>query len=628
MNGTRMKWALLLATAMLVSLSWQGCKKDPGSHRDEKPQLLTDEERLFHSVQVLQAVVEKATALAVAMKPTAPELLEHTLRAVHGMEGVEDVHLFDDAHLKITTEGGFTTTLTVDTRGGNGLSTFRGGTSGVGALVAIGEEAETCSSIIEEKGVLLFSAHHNEFYLDATQEFERNVIDVIQKADKEIEIDFFKNEECTIDVLLGLGNYGLAILDMHGEKDGIVTGTNITFTAGQELTKPDVFLEHLGRVAGEHNVPHFKNGNLTFTSRLFLPEPDKWENPEELDKFLRQRTLSVVLASKGIRELLPDLSNTVLFSNACYSAWMAAEFEVRRLTGKDTVIIDRYENSDPVGKAWLSKNPRAFFGYEAAMQGVSYAVPNDFCKENEYRFVKALFDSKDSTGVAHLKNGSIAEIAWYRGLFRRDLGPLQFRQYASPSWCYSDCGVPFTDPRDGQEYPTVCIGKQVWMAKNLNWAGRGQYYDQDPSRADGYGRLYTWEEATGGVFSDNGKPVQGGCPVGWHIPSKAEWLELIRYAGGEAIAGTKLKARALWENWTANSDDFGFSMTPAGECSTYEGVHDCANEDVLGVAWTTTRDDGGSGEPLIVEFTDGAGIHIGQSYMDTPRFSIRCIKDK
>src|SRR5690606_21115475 len=127
------------------------------------------------------------------------------------------------AYLKITTKGGFTTTLMVDSRDDNGLSLYRGSAGGIGSLVAFAAESETCSNIIEEKKVLLYSAHHNEFYSNATNEFERNVIDVIKKADKEIEVDFFKYEECTVDVLRGLDNYGLAILDLHGEPDGIVT---------------------------------------------------------------------------------------------------------------------------------------------------------------------------------------------------------------------------------------------------------------------------------------------------------------------------------------------------------------------------------------------------------------------
>jgi uncharacterized protein (TIGR02145 family) len=55
-----------------------------------------------------------------------------------------------------------------------------------------------------------------------------------------------------------------------------------------------------------------------------------------------------------------------------------------------------------------------------------------------------------------------------------------------------------------------------------------------------YGGLYQWDEAMG--FSTVEK-TSGLCPEGWHLPSDAEWNELVLFldpVDGEAKAGTQL----------------------------------------------------------------------------------------
>ena len=79
----------------------------------------------------------------------------------------------------------------------------------------------------------------------------------------------------------------------------------------------------------------------------------------------------------------------------------------------------------------------------------------------------------------------------------------------------------FTDPRDGQEYKTVELFDQVWLAQNLNFdAGEGcSFYDDDPANREKYGRLYTWDSA------------QRACPPGWRLPSMEEFDSLIAKFG-------------------------------------------------------------------------------------------------
>jgi uncharacterized protein (TIGR02145 family) len=106
---------------------------------------------------------------------------------------------------------------------------------------------------------------------------------------------------------------------------------------------------------------------------------------------------------------------------------------------------------------------------------------------------------------------------------------------------------------DGNDYKTIQIGTQEWMAENLQttkyndgnsipnvpdiieWSnlstGAYCWYNNDAAAYKAaYGALYNW-------FAVNTDKL---CPTNWHIPSDEEWTVLITYLGGESIAGGKL----------------------------------------------------------------------------------------
>jgi len=101
----------------------------------------------------------------------------------------------------------------------------------------------------------------------------------------------------------------------------------------------------------------------------------------------------------------------------------------------------------------------------------------------------------------------------------------------------------FVDARDGQEYQTIRIHSQNWMAENLNFElpGDSYCYNDDEKNCEVYGRLYSWFAVMNGASSSTTMPsnVQGICPDGWHVPSDAEWDVLLRYIWeNQQISGT------------------------------------------------------------------------------------------
>jgi len=181
-----------------------------------------------------------------------------------------------------------------------------------------------------------------------------------------------------------------------------------------------------------------------------------------------------------------------------------------------------------------------------------------------------------------------------------------------------------TDPRDNKVYKTVAIGKQIWMAENLNYL----YNDDESGNSyvagtDKYGALYPPYAA------------QQVCPKGWHLPSQAEWNELINFAGGENAA-VALKAKSGWK--TNGTDEFGFSALPGGFKRWNIGDGDyseIATKDV-GVAgnwWSSTK----VGNDKFYDFhiDDKPGVRSDKDgckgnssdYGDCYLLSVRCVKN-
>ena len=186
-------------------------------------------------------------------------------------------------------------------------------------------------------------------------------------------------------------------------------------------------------------------------------------------------------------------------------------------------------------------------------------------------------------------NGSFADATSPTTLFYGDLSQTYELKWTVSNLCGSSedvllvsflniptawqCGQTLVDSRDNQNYATVQIGNQCWMAENLNYGNMIQYtypasasnngtpekfcYDDMVQWCDTLGGLYVWNELMGYVSVEG---QQGLCPSGWHVPTDSEWFTLENFLDptitdptADGWRGTDIGAK-LKENGSSGMD--------------------------------------------------------------------------
>jgi len=192
----------------------------------------------------------------------------------------------------------------------------------------------------------------------------------------------------------------------------------------------------------------------------------------------------------------------------------------------------------------------------------------------------------------------------------------------------------FTDSRDGNVYKWVKIGNQIWMAENLKYLpsvvghetgskttpcyyvygynGTSLTTAKTVSNYITYGVLYNWRAAC------------SSCPLGWHLPSDAEWIQLTNYLGGESIAGGKLKETGI-THWlspnTGATNQTGFTALPSGR-RDIDGFWGILNHSSW---WSYTQDSSTSSWYYFMHY-DYNNLYRHNNPNELG-FSVRCLKD-
>jgi uncharacterized protein (TIGR02145 family) len=202
---------------------------------------------------------------------------------------------------------------------------------------------------------------------------------------------------------------------------------------------------------------------------------------------------------------------------------------------------------------------------------------------------------------------------------------------------------------DGNTYPTLTIGTQVWMAENLRttkyndgtaiplvkddtaWANIYNnntkapamcWYNNDQATytSNKYGVLYNWYAVS--PTTNGGKNV---CPTGWHVPSDAEWTTLTDFLGGASVAGGKMKTVSGWYINGNGTNESGFSCVPGGyrSASASGAFGQIGNVSYLYSSSESTSNYNAWGRNLNY---GNSGVYRGDGFKENA-LSVRCLRD-
>lgn len=581
-----MRYFLSVMFAMVIAFS--SCKKDS----ENADQLLT-------SMQLLASAQDKFLELGQQGTLTAQQALMETATWLQGQDGVASVQTMDSLYLSIEGPGGIVVKMQVSPLDSNGLSLYRGG--GGGADFKQFAAGGSCSNKLVNKKVLLYAPFNSQFY--GTGELAA-LATTITNGGNNLQVTTLTDAQCTADKVKDFANYGLVIMDTHGQAEGFATGSSITFTSTLPKTADELKTQIINTL-GQDYLDKILSGDYYFNEIMEVKNSQvNWL----VSNVSGSRKYSIYVSSKYIKTL-PQMTNTIIFGNMCYSGYGNVDANTK----------------NPIRLAWMSLNPVSYYAY-AQPSGASTPVDNDFARDMENKLVQRLVINQDSTKIAYLKTDNVTE--YKAEVLERNTSykNLYFKHFGKDTYCYG-CGGDLTDTRDGQVYKTVCIGGKVWMAQNLNYDAPGSVcYDGNAANCNTYGRLYDFSTVMAGAAATYANPsgVKGVCPNGWHIPSESEWQVMLYNFGADSVAGAAIRDTVGWDPPNTGATNVsGFNGKPAGyfDASSYTGLGTQATW------WSTT--------PSINDTTYAIYVETDNSYKSVTRFSgsrsfklsCRCVQD-
>jgi uncharacterized protein (TIGR02145 family) len=218
---------------------------------------------------------------------------------------------------------------------------------------------------------------------------------------------------------------------------------------------------------------------------------------------------------------------------------------------------------------------------------------------------------------------------------------------------------------DGNEYVTIRLGNQWWMAENLRttryrngmdiaypgndaaaWVNNttgayGWYQNNEATNKEAFGAVYNYHAVAN---------PSGLCPAGWRVPTENEWVQMEDYLRVEYSLsnshqdigglGNRLKscrqvlspmgtgcATQINPRWAQHErhygfDDFGFGGIPIGARNSEGGW--AANAGFYGQYWTSTTDGEENAKYAYLTYDVAALLRTTGSRLNG--YAVRCIR--
>jgi len=367
-----------------------------------------------------------------------------------------------------------------------------------------------------------------------------------------------------------------------------------------------------------------------------IPTSATLQNPGDLEDYcVKMNTLMAVLKSSG-------KSLNILMLDACRSLpsfTRDSETGLTRMNAPQGAIIVFATQPGSVASDGTGKNGLFTSKFLKVVQEPNLNITDVFKKVKQQVYAES-----EGKQLPSVEDNSIGGDFYFSGSAITTAAnpiytaPVKEEQTANVAVSSEPVSKPFDYGYGSNDAPTVVVGTQTWLGKNLNttsfangdpipqaqtakeWKEAGNrkqpawcYYNNDPANGRTYGKLYNWYAV---------HDARGLASAGWHVSSDSEWTALTAYLGGETAAGNKMKSVSLWAKNGNGSNSSGIAGLSGGDRAA-NGAFYYIGED--GHWWSSSEYAPGEAWYRSLYFISGEAYRGGNA--KGCGYSVRCVRD-